>query len=84
MSPRWANISAPPIAIRAISPIRNSAGVIPVKNSSLRLLLGPHSPALGIRFYTGNMFPKKYKNATFLARHGSWNKSVKFGGDVIS
>ena len=37
-----------------------------------------------MRFYTGNMFPKKYKNAIFLARHGSWNRTKKFGGDVIA
>jgi glucose/arabinose dehydrogenase len=48
------------------------------------MLTGPHSAGLGLRFYTGNMFPKKYKNAIFLARHGSWNKSSKFGGDVIA
>ena len=46
-------------------------------------LTGPHSAGLGLRFYTGNMFPAKYKNAIFLARHGSWNRSNKFGGDVI-
>ena len=38
---------------------------------------------MGLRFYTGNMFPAKYKNAIFLARHGSWNRSKKFGGDII-
>jgi glucose/arabinose dehydrogenase len=47
------------------------------------MLTGPHSAGLGLRFYTGNMFPKKYKNAIFLARHGSWNRSNKFGGDVL-
>jgi glucose/arabinose dehydrogenase len=47
------------------------------------LLTGPHSAGLGLRFYTGNMFPKKYKNAIFLARHGSWNRSKKFGGDIL-
>jgi len=47
------------------------------------LLTGPHAAGLGLRFYTGSMFPKKYKNAIFLARHGSWNKSNKFGGDVL-
>ena len=26
-------------------------------------LLGPHSASLGMRFYTGSMFPKAYKNA---------------------
>jgi glucose/arabinose dehydrogenase len=45
-------------------------------------LMGPHSASLGMRFYTGNMFPKSYKNVIFVARHGSWNRSKKFGGDI--
>ena len=47
-------------------------------------LTGPHSAGLGLRFYTGNMFPAKYKNAIFLARRGSWNRTTKFGGDVVA
>jgi len=46
-------------------------------------LMGPHTASLGLRFYTGNMFPKAYKDAIFVARHGSWNRSKKFGGDVV-
>jgi glucose/arabinose dehydrogenase len=46
-------------------------------------LLGPHSAALGMRFYTGTMFPAEYRNAIFIARHGSWNKTKKVGGDVV-
>jgi glucose/arabinose dehydrogenase len=46
-------------------------------------LLGPHTAALGMRFYTGSMFPAKYKNAIFIARHGAWNRSDKIGGDVL-
>jgi glucose/arabinose dehydrogenase len=46
-------------------------------------LLGPHSAALGMRFYTGSQFPKAYQNAIFVARHGSWNKTVKVGGDIM-
>src|SRR6516164_10366465 len=46
-------------------------------------LMGPHSAALGMRFYTGNMFPKSVKNTIIVARHGSWNRSRKFGGDVV-
>jgi glucose/arabinose dehydrogenase len=48
------------------------------------MLTGPHSAGLGLRFYTGKMFPAKYKNAIFLARRGSWNRTIKFGGDVIA
>lgn len=46
-------------------------------------LLGAHTAALGMRFYSGKMFPAAYKNAIFIARHGSWNKSQKLGGDVV-
>jgi glucose/arabinose dehydrogenase len=46
-------------------------------------LLGPHAAVLGMRFYTGEMFPKKYRNAIFIARHGAWNRSEKVGGDVV-
>jgi glucose/arabinose dehydrogenase len=45
--------------------------------------LGPHSAPLGMRFYTGHMFPAQYRNAIFIARHGSWNKTHKIGGDVV-
>jgi glucose/arabinose dehydrogenase len=46
-------------------------------------LMGPHSAVLGMRFYTGSMFPAEYRGAIFLARHGSWNRSQKIGGDVV-
>jgi glucose/arabinose dehydrogenase len=46
-------------------------------------LLGPHTAALGMRFYTGSMFPAEYRNAIFIARHGAWNKTKKIGGDVV-
>jgi glucose/arabinose dehydrogenase len=44
--------------------------------------IGPHSAPLGMRFYTGHMFPAKYQSAIFIARHGSWNKTHKIGGDI--
>ncbi|HEX6019553.1 MAG TPA: PQQ-dependent sugar dehydrogenase, partial [Burkholderiaceae bacterium] len=39
-------------------------------------LLGPHAGSLGLKFYTGKMFPAKYQNAMFIARHGPWNRTV--------
>lgn len=45
-------------------------------------LMGPHVAALGLRFYTGSMFPQEYKNAIFVARHGSWNRSIPIGYDL--
>ncbi len=41
--------------------------------------LGPHIAALGMIFYTGDMFPEKYKNQILIAEHGSWNRSEKLG-----
>ncbi|QOI97930.1 MAG: sorbosone dehydrogenase family protein [Flammeovirgaceae bacterium] len=41
--------------------------------------LGPHTAPLGLKFYTGNMFPAQYKNQLFIAEHGSWNRSKKIG-----
>jgi glucose/arabinose dehydrogenase len=45
--------------------------------------LGAHSAPLGMRFYTGKMFPAQYRNAIFIARHGSWNRTHKIGGDIV-
>lgn len=41
--------------------------------------LAPHSAALGMMFYTGDMFPKEYKNNIIIAEHGSWNRSEEAG-----
>jgi glucose/arabinose dehydrogenase len=45
--------------------------------------LGPHIAPLGMRFYTGKMFPADYQNSAFIAQHGSCNRSVKIGYNVI-
>ena len=43
------------------------------------LALGPHVAALGMRFYTGAMFPKEFHNQIFIAEHGSWNRTSPIG-----
>lgn len=45
--------------------------------------LGPHVAALGMRFYTGEMFPELYRGHIFIAEHGSWNRSTKIGYRVM-
>lgn len=47
--------------------------VAPVQN------LGAHVAPLAVKFYTGDMFPEKYKKYAFIAEHGSWNRSKKVG-----
>lgn len=41
--------------------------------------LGAHVAPLGMRFYTGEMFPAEYRNQIFIAEHGSWNRVVPTG-----
>jgi glucose/arabinose dehydrogenase len=43
------------------------------------IALGPHVAALGMRFYTGTMFPDLYRNQIFIAEHGSWNRTSPIG-----
>jgi glucose/arabinose dehydrogenase len=43
------------------------------------LRLGPHVAALGMRFYTGTMFPDTYRKQIFIAEHGSWNRKTPIG-----
>jgi len=42
-----------------------------------------HAADLGLMFYTGDMFPAKYKGAIFSTQHGSWNRTVPVGARVM-
>ena len=42
-----------------------------------------HAADLGMMFYTGNMFPEKYKNAIFSTQHGSWNATTPRGARIM-
>jgi glucose/arabinose dehydrogenase len=46
-------------------------------------LLGTHIAPLGMKFYSGKMFPAEYQNNIFIAMHGSWNRTVKQGYNVM-
>lgn len=45
--------------------------------------MGPHAAAMGVLFYTGSMFPPEYRNSMLVMRKGSWNRTKKFGYDVV-
>ena len=47
------------------------------------LKLGAHVAAIGMKFYTGRMFPAQYRNQIFVAEHGSWNRSTPQGYRVM-
>ena len=45
--------------------------------------LDPHGAALGLAFYTGEMFPPEYTNRLFITQHGSWNRTEKSGYQIL-
>lgn len=47
------------------------------------VLLQPHNASLQLMFYEGAQFPAEYKGDIFAAEHGSWNRSVRSGYDVV-
>lgn len=42
-----------------------------------------HAADLGMTFYSGKMFPQKYRGGIFSAQHGSWNRTVPVGARVM-
>ena len=47
------------------------------------VLIQPHSASLGLTFYDGSQFPKEYQGDLFAAEHGSWNRAVRSGSEVV-
>lgn len=47
------------------------------------VLLEPHNASLEMAFYEGSQFPSEYKGDIFASEHGSWNKKVRAGYEVI-
>ena len=47
------------------------------------VLLQPHTASLQMLFYVGKQFPAEYAGDIFAAQHGSWNKAVRTGYNVI-
>jgi glucose/arabinose dehydrogenase len=47
------------------------------------VLLQPHNASLQMLFYEGSQFPRIYSGDIFAAEHGSWNKAVRAGYEVI-
>lgn len=43
-----------------------------------------HVASLGMRFYTGSMFPEEYRHTIFIAEHGSWNRRTPIGYQVVT
>jgi len=47
------------------------------------VLLHPHNASLQLTFYSGTEFPSQYRGDIFASQHGSWNRLVRVGYEVI-
>jgi glucose/arabinose dehydrogenase len=47
------------------------------------ILLQAHNASLGLTFYEGNQFPKEYRGDLFAGEHGSWNRAIRGGYEVV-
>jgi len=47
------------------------------------VLLEPHNASLEMTFYEGQQFPSQFRGSIFAAEHGSWNRSVRTGYELI-
>jgi glucose/arabinose dehydrogenase len=47
------------------------------------VLLQAHNASLQLMFYSGQQFPAEYRGDVFAAQHGSWNRAVRTGYNVI-
>lgn len=47
------------------------------------VLIQAHNASLGLTFYDGKQFPAEYSGHIFAAQHGSWNRAVRTGYEVI-
>jgi glucose/arabinose dehydrogenase len=47
------------------------------------VLLQPHNASLEMLFYDAKQFPVEYTGHIFAAEHGSWNRAVRTGYEVI-
>ena len=63
--------------LRGKHPELKDKGIVP------DVLLQAHNASLAFTFYTGRQFPLEYQGDIFAAQHGSWNKSVRVGYELI-
>jgi glucose/arabinose dehydrogenase len=63
---------------------------LPDKHPDLRkkvitpdVLVQAHNASLEMTFYTGKQFPQEYGGDIFASEHGSWNRTVRTGFEVV-
>ncbi|EGF30313.1 glucsoe/sorbosone dehydrogenase [Oxalobacteraceae bacterium IMCC9480] len=56
---------------------------VPANTTNPEVYMEAHAADLGMTFYTGDMFPNKYRGGIFSAQHGSWNKTTPIGARIM-
>jgi glucose/arabinose dehydrogenase len=59
------------------------AAQAPAEAVSPQAEMDAHAADLGMSFYSGKMFPAKYRGGIFIAEHGSWNRTTPIGARVM-
>jgi glucose/arabinose dehydrogenase len=53
------------------------------KTTAPDMLLGAHVAPLQFAFYEGKQFPSSYWRGAFIAEHGSWNRRIRNGYQIV-
>jgi glucose/arabinose dehydrogenase len=56
---------------------------VPPNVTAPQVEMAAHAADLGMVFYSGRMFPQKYRGGIFSAQHGSWNRTQPVGARVM-
>lgn len=73
ISAKWNNFESDP-EYQAMKPITRLDSMLVASLKPANILLPAHSTPMGIEFYTGHSFPAWYRNAAFIAVHGSYDQ----------
>ncbi len=68
----------PMLKLKVLAPEYGGDGKKPGRCSNAEnpiMAFPAHTAPNDLLFYTGSMFPEKYKNGAFIAFHGSWNRA---------
>jgi glucose/arabinose dehydrogenase len=57
--------------------------LLPANITDPQVYTDAHASDLGLAFYTGKVFPAKYRGGLFSAQHGSWNRTTPIGARIM-
>jgi glucose/arabinose dehydrogenase len=79
----WCYGDAQPDPFASQQPPGTTKGAYCSKTVAPELMYTAHAAAIGMKFYSGTMFPAEYQGDAFVAMRGSWNRSEPSGYKVV-